>query len=115
MCYLLDVYYIITRHYSQMIILVNMFMSLNGIAHETLKRTRQDNKLAIAEAKRQGKTVADDGTISGSVDATKPYYRTNNVLDATRLPTRYNASSNTGALVDNPNTGGLQNGRPWTT
>ena len=45
-------------------------MSANGISHETLKRDRQDQKLAIAEAKRQGKTVADDGTISGSVDPT---------------------------------------------
>ena len=90
-------------------------MSLNGISHRVLKRDRQDEKLAIAEAKRQGKTVADDGTISGSVDPTKPYYRTRNNLDVTLLPTRYNASSNTGPLVDNPNTGGLQDGRPWTT
>lgn len=87
-------------------------MAANGISTLALKRTRQDNKLAIAEAKRQGKTVADDGTISGSVDATKPYYRSANTLDATLLPTRYNASSNTGALVTNAGT--LQQGRPWT-
>lgn len=87
-------------------------MSANGISHETLKRDRQDQKLAIAEAKRQGKTVADDGTISGSVDPTKPYYRSLNTLDATLLPTRYNATSNTGALVQNGTT--LIDGRPWT-
>jgi len=87
-------------------------MSLNGISHETLKRDRQDQKLAIAEAKRQGKTVADDGTISGSVDPTKPYYRSLNTLDATLLPARYNATSNTGALVTT--TPPLTDGRPWT-
>ena len=88
-------------------------MSLNGISHLTLKRDRQDQKLTIAEAKRQGKTVAGDGTISGSVDPTKPYARTLDTFDGSYLPTRYNATSNTGALVDNPNTGGLIQGRPW--
>lgn len=88
-------------------------MSLNGISHQLLKRDRQDDKLAIAEAKRQGKTVADNGTISGSADPTKVYARVLDTLDASYLPTRYNASSNTGALVDNPNTGGLIQGRPW--
>jgi len=87
-------------------------MSANGISHETLKRTRQDRKLEIAEASRQGKTVADDGTISGSVDSSATSYRTANTLDATLLPTRYNATSNTGALVDNA--GSLTAGRPWT-
>jgi hypothetical protein len=54
-------------------------MSANGISHLALKRDRQDSKLEIAEAKRQGKTVADDGTISGGVDLTKPYYRSFNI------------------------------------
>jgi hypothetical protein len=90
-------------------------MSLNGIAHRTLKRTRQDEKLAIAQAKRQGKTVAGDGTISGSTDTSATSYRARNTLDASQLPTRYNASSNTGDLVDNANAGGLVTGRPWTT
>ena len=92
-------------------------MAANGISTQTLKRTRQNQKLEIAEAKRQGKTVtAGSGTysISGSVDSTKNYYRTANTLDNTRLPTLYNASSNTGTIVDNPNSGGLQDGRPWT-
>ena len=88
-------------------------MAANGISTLTLKRTRQDTKLAKAEAKRQGKVVAKDGTVTGSADPRKPYYRAANTLDASLLPTRYNASSNTGALVDNPGT--LQQGRPWTT
>jgi len=87
-------------------------MAANGISTQALKKTRQDKKLEIAEAKRQGKTVAIDGTISGTADSTKPYHRTLNTLDASLLPTRYNATSNTGALVNNPGT--LQQGRPWT-
>lgn len=93
-------------------------MAANGISTQTLKRTRQNQKLQIAEAKRQGKTVTEgSGTfsISGSEDSTQPFYRSANTLDNTRLPTLYNASSNTGALVDNANSGGLQAGRPWTT
>ena len=84
-------------------------MALNGISELATKQLRQEAKLTIAEAKRQGKTVADDGTISGSLDTTKPYYRTNNVLDVTELPTLY--SGNT--VVDNPNPDGLIEGRPW--
>ena len=84
-------------------------MALNGISELATKQLRQEAKLAIAEAKRQGKTVADDGTISGSLDSTKPYYRTNNVLDITELPTVYSGNN----VVDNPNVGGLQESRPW--
>ena len=84
-------------------------MSLNGISELATKQLRQEAKLAIAEAKRQGKTVADDGTISGSLDSTKPYYRTNNVLDTTELPTLYSGND----IVDNPNVGGLEESRPW--
>lgn len=84
-------------------------MAANGISTLSTKQARQEAKLAIAEAKRQGKTVARDGTVTGSLDSTKPYYRTNNVLDITELPTIY--SGNT--VVDNANVGGLQPGRPW--
>ena len=92
-----------------------MDMALNGISTQTLKRTRQNQKLEIATAKRQGKTVTAAGgsyTISGSVDSTKPFYRSANTLDNSLLPTLYNASSNTGALVANG--GALTVGRPWT-
>lgn len=84
-------------------------MSTNGISTLSTKQARQEAKLAIAQAKRQGKTVANDGTISGTLDATKPYYRVNNVLDTTELPTLYSGNS----VVDNANTGGLQESRPW--
>ena len=84
-------------------------MALNGISELATKQLRQEAKLAIAEAKRQGKTVADDGTITGSLDSTKPYYRVNNVLDITELPTVYSGNN----VVDNPNVGGLQESRPW--
>ena len=73
------------------------------------KEARQIAKLNIAEAKRQGKIVADDGTISGAVDSTKPYYRTNNTYDIDQLPTQYDGNN----IVDNANTGGLLQGRPW--
>ena len=89
-------------------------MSANGIAHLVSKQLKQVGKLNIAEAKRQGKTVAADGTISGSVNTGATSYRARNTLDASQLPTRYHASSNTGALVNNANTGGLVAGRPWT-
>ncbi len=84
-------------------------MSANGIAHLTTRQDRQDAKLAIAEAKRQGKTVAADGTISGAVDPTKPYYRNLNTLDKNLLPNPYNGNDT--APDDGAST--LTDGRPW--
>jgi len=91
-------------------------MAANGISTLATKEARQTAKLAIATAKRQGKTVALDGTISGSVDDTKNYYRAANALDTTLLPTLYSGNS----VVDNVNTvnsvnGVLVAGRPWST
>jgi hypothetical protein len=86
-------------------------MAANGISNLSTKQLKQEGKLAIATAKRQGKTVAVDGTITGSVDDTKPYYRIANTLNITLLPTKYNGNG----LTDNSNTGGLVDGRPWTT
>lgn len=83
-------------------------MAANGISELATKFARQQGKLAIAEAKRQGKTVAVDGTITGTLDNTKPYYRSLNVLDITRLPDTYETTAD-----DNVNTGGLVDGRPW--
>jgi hypothetical protein len=76
-------------------------MAANGISTLALKRDRQDQKLALANADRAARNVLEPGRYA---DVT---------ADATQLPTRYNASSNTGALVDNPNSGGLVAGRPW--
>jgi hypothetical protein len=86
-------------------------MAANGISELSTKEAKQLAKLEIAEAKRNGKIVADDGTVSGSVDPTKPYYRSTNVLDISELPTKY--SGNT--VVDNINSTGLVVGRPWST
>tara|TARA_S200002703_G_scaffold92759_1_gene80154 strand:+ start:185 stop:418 length:234 start_codon:yes stop_codon:yes gene_type:complete len=77
-------------------------MAANGISTLALKRDRQDQKLALANADRAARNVLEPGRYA---DVT---------ADATQLPTRYNASSNTGALVDNPNSGGLVAGRPWS-
>jgi hypothetical protein len=76
-------------------------MAANGISTLALKRDRQDQKLALANADRAARNVVEPGRYA---DVT---------ADATQLPTRYNATSNTGALVDNPNSGGLVAGRPW--
>lgn len=84
-------------------------MAANGISTLATKEARQTAKLEIAEAKRQGKTVALDGTISGNVDPTAPWYRTNNTYDIDQLPTQYDGNN----IVDNTNAGGLLQGRPW--
>ena len=83
-------------------------MSANGIAHLSTKQLKQVVRLTIAEAKRQGKTVAANGTVTGSYDSTKPYFRSYNQLNINLLPTKY--SNNT--VVDNA--APLQDGRPWT-
>jgi len=86
-------------------------MSANGIAHLATKELRQKAKLDIAKAKRQGKVVADDGTVTGSIDPTKNYYRSRNNYDITELPTQYDDNG----IIDNPNVGGLIVGRPWVS
>ena len=64
------------------------------------KQERQLRKLTIAEAKRKA-----------FGDITKPYYRINNIYDLTLLPDTYNG--NVPGADDNPNIGGLIQGRPW--
>jgi len=86
-------------------------MAANGISTLSTKQAKQIAKLNIAQAKRQGRTVAADGTISGSVDTTKNYYRRNNTYDVNNLPTKYTGNS----VTDNPNTNGLLPGRQWST
>ena len=86
-------------------------MAKNGISTLSTKQAKQTGKLNIAQGKRQGKTVATDGTISGSVDPTKNYYRYNNTYNINDLPTKYNSN----AVTDNANTGGLKTARPWTS
>lgn len=86
-------------------------MAANGISTLSTKQLKQEAKLAKATAKRQGKIVARDGTITGSTDATKNYYRAANTLDTSLLPTKYNGNG----ITNNANTGGLVVGRPWST
>ena len=86
-------------------------MAANGISTLANKKLRQDTKLAKALAKREGKTVAANGTISGSTDTDAVSYRARNTLDATQLPTRYKTDN---TLDNNDNSGGLVTGRPWT-
>jgi hypothetical protein len=86
-------------------------MAKNGISALSTKSLKQVGKLNIAQAKRQGKTVADDGTISGSVDSTKNYYRYNNTYNLDDLPTQYSGNE----VIDNANVGGLKQARPWTS
>jgi len=88
-------------------------MSANGISTLATKEARQLAKLNIDQAKRQGKVVADNGTISGGVDPTAPWYRANNEYDITQLPDTYNG--NVSGADNNPNTGGLVQARPWAT
>ena len=75
------------------------------------KEARQTAKLNIAQATREGRVVADDGSITGSIDSTKPYYRARNVYDPDRLPTQYSGYT----VVDNANAEGLLRARPWTS
>ena len=87
-------------------------MAANGISTLANKRLRQDRKLVLARAKREGKTVALDGTISGATDTDAVAYRARNTLDISQLPTKYDTDN---SLIDNANSGGLVTGRPWTT
>jgi hypothetical protein len=91
-------------------------MSANGISGLATKRERQDAKLEIAEAKRQGKTITEGSgsySISGAEDATAGGYRTRNDLNADQLPERYATGDyDTRNRVDGA-TGTLTAGRPW--
>ena len=84
-------------------------MAANGISTLSTKQAKQVAKLDIASAKRQGKVVAADGTVTGSADPTKNYARSRAYYDISELPTQYTGN----ATTDNPNTGGLVVGRPW--
>jgi hypothetical protein len=66
-------------------------MALNGISELATKELRQKAKLDLAAAKR-----AADGNLRAT-------------YDLTTLPTQYNDNG----IIDNPNTGGLVQGRPW--
>ena len=83
-------------------------MATNGISTLSTKALRQSAKLDIAQLKRRGYTLNADGTIASGPDTTKIFYRLNNTYDLTLLPDTYATTGD-----DNPNTGGLVQGRPW--
>jgi hypothetical protein len=66
-------------------------MAANGISELATKELRQKSKLDLAAAKR-----ATDGNPRAT-------------YDITQLPTQYDDNG----IIDNPNAGGLQLGRPW--
>ncbi len=68
-------------------------MSLNGISELATKELRQKAKLDLAASKR-----ATDGNDRST-------------YDISQLPTQYNDND----IIDNPNSGGLIEGRPWIT
>lgn len=74
-------------------------MAANGISTLASKQARQVAKLNAAQTKRQA---------GGNVNS--PAYRTLNTYDINNLPTKFSGNS----IVDNPNTGGLIQGRPWS-
>lgn len=85
-------------------------MSANGISTLSSKQLKQEGKLAIAEAKRQGYTVLIDGTWSGNANVAQPFYRTLNTANISLLPTKYVGN----VVVDNTADGNvLVQGRPW--
>lgn len=66
------------------------------------KEYRQIQKLDIAQRKRTG-GLAGDSTQGD-------FYRPLNTYDRDKLPTKYTDND----VTDNPNVGGLQQGRPWS-
>ena len=86
-------------------------MAANGISTLGTKALKQVAKLNIAQAKKQGKTVAKNGTITGAVDSTKNHYRYNNTYALADLPTQYTGN----AVTNNANASGLKTARPWTS
>ena len=86
-------------------------MSANGIANLVSKQLKQEGKLAIAAAKRQGKDVAVDGTITGAGNSAQPFYRTLNTANINILPTKYSGNTITDNVLDG---NVLISGRPYT-
>jgi len=73
-------------------------MAANGISTLSTKQLKQEAKLNLAQTERYA---------GGNTAAVA--YRTLHTLDINLLPTKYSGNN----LIDNPNAGGLQQGRPW--
>ena len=76
-------------------------MAANGISTLPQKSARQTAKLALAEADRAARNVVEPGRYADTT------------ADITQLPTQYGPDNDPASLIDNPNVGGLQQGRPW--
>ena len=63
------------------------------------KQAKQEAKLAVATEKKQA-----DG------DTSAQFYRAKNTASVNDLPTKYSGNN----VVDNANSGGLKNSRPWS-
>jgi len=85
--------------------------SANGIANLVSKQLKQEGKLAIAAAKRQGKDVDINGTITGAGNVLQPFYRTLNTANINMLPTKYSGNTITDNVLDG---NVLISGRPYT-
>jgi hypothetical protein len=72
--------------------------SSNTISTATNKVDRQLAKLELAQLRRQA-----------GGDTSSTFYRAHNIYDITQLPTQYDGND----IIDNPNEGGLIEGRPW--
>jgi len=73
-------------------------MAANGISTLANKKLRQEAKLALAGNDRAARNVVEPGRYADTT------------ADITQLPTKYEADN---SVTDNPNVGGLQQGRPW--
>jgi hypothetical protein len=73
-------------------------MSANGISTLANKKLRQEAKLALAGQDRANRNVVEPGRYADTS------------ADITQLPTKYKADN---TVEDNPNVGGLLQGRPW--
>ena len=73
-------------------------MAANGISTLANKKLRQEAKLALAGNDRAARNAVEPGRYADTT------------ADITQLPTKYEADN---SVTDNPNVGGLQQGRPW--
>lgn len=73
-------------------------MAANGISTLANKKLRQEAKLALANQDRIDRNAVEPGRYADTS------------ADISQLPTKYKADN---TVEDNPNVGGLQQGRPW--
>lgn len=73
-------------------------MADNGISTLANKKLRQEAKLALANQDRIDRNAVEPGRYADTS------------ADISQLPTKYKADN---TIEDNPNVGGLTQGRPW--